>query len=178
MLFKKNFGKREVPELNTTSTADISFMLLILFLVTTSMDRNFGLPYQLPKPAPENLGRIEKVVDRRNVFEIDILDDGTILHNEEEVEADGLCASMKEFIMNLKHDENLSESPAKHIIMIKASDEAKYETYFAVENQVVNAYKQLRNEAAKKRFGKAYDDLNERQLKTIDEAIPQRVAEP
>lgn len=178
MLFRKNFGKREVPELNTTSTADISFMLLILFLVTTSMDRNFGLPYQLPKHAPENLEHMEKVVDRRNVFEINILPDGTILHNDEEIEAGALCASMKEFIMNPKHDENLSESPAKHIIMIKAADDAKYESYFAVENQVVNAYKQLRNEAAKKRFGKAYDDLNQRQLKTIDEEIPQRVAEP
>ncbi|MCQ2127955.1 MAG: biopolymer transporter ExbD [Bacteroidaceae bacterium] len=177
MLFKKNFSSHEIPELNTTSTADISFMLLILFLVTTSMDRNFGLPYQLSKPAPKHLEHIEKVVDRRNVFEIDLTADGKIIHNDEEVEADKLCAMMKEFIVNPKHDETLSESPAKHIILINADDNSKYESYFAVENQIVNAYKQLRNEASRKRFGKPYDALNDRQLQVIDEAIPQRVSE-
>lgn len=178
MLFKRNFRSREVPELNTTSTADISFMLLILFLVTTSMDRNFGLPYQLSKPVPENMQKEEKVVDHRNVFEIDLTADGKVLHDGEDVEIDKLCANLKEFIMNPKHDANLSESPDKHIILIKTDGDAKYEQYFAVENQIVNAYKQLRDAAAKKRFGKNYVDLTERQAKTIDEQIPQRVAEP
>ena len=178
MLFRKKFRKDEVPELNTTSTADISFMLLILFLVTTSMHSNFGMMRRLPRPVPQEMERQQTVVDRRNVFELTIKADGKVMKDEEELKIEDLSARLKTFIMNPDKDANLAESPQEHIIMIKTDPDALYDTYFKVENKVVNAYRELRNEAAKKRFGKDYRQLTQRQTDMIDKMIPQRISEP
>ena len=178
MLFRKSFRKDDVPELNTTSTADISFMLLILFLVTTSMHSNFGMLRQLPRPVPPEMEKEEMVVDRRNVFELMILTDGKVMKDDEEVRVEDLSARLRTFIMNPHHDATLAESPKEHIIMIRTAPDARYDTYFKVENQVVNAYKVVRNEAARKRFGKDYRDLTQRQTEIIDKMIPQRISEP
>lgn len=178
-LFSKKRGGEDAMELNTTSTADISFILLIFFLVTTSMDRNFGLVRMLPRPVPPELEKVDKYVDERNVFEIDIrAEEPKVTHNGEAVEMDKLCATLKQFIMNPDNDPGLSVSPEEHIIMINSDEAANYESYFEVENQVVNAYRELRKEMAQKRYGKDYTKLNQRQMETINKMIPQRISEP
>lgn len=177
MLFRKNYDADNAMELNTTSTADISFILLIFFLVTTSMDRNFGLMRQLPKAVPEEMEKTEKTIDRRNVCEINV-GNGAILANSEKIESDKLCAQLKEFIMNPEHNPNLAESPEKHLIVVHTDGDATYDDYFKVENQIVNAYNELRQTEAQKRFGKDYRMLTERQMKSINLAIPQMVSEP
>lgn len=177
MLFRKNNSAYDGMELNTTSTADISFILLIFFLVTTSMDRNFGLMRLLPRAIPENMERIDKTIDRRNVYEINI-GNGIILGNGEEIESEDLSKQLKQFIMNPEHNPNLAESPEKHIIVVRTDKDAKYDDYFKVENQIVNTYNELRQTEAQRRFGKDYKMLTERQMKSINTTIPQMVSEP
>lgn len=176
MAFGRIFNK-EVPELNTTSTADISFMLLIFFLVTTSMDSNFGLFHQLPRPVPPQMEKESKVIERRNIFELTITAEGKLLHGEEEVAMDKLCTTLEEFILNPHSNPMLAESPEKHIIMLRTDDEASYETYFKAKNQITIAYDQLRDKEAHKRFGRPYSQLNPRQLQSVDQTIPQRFTE-
>ncbi len=177
MLFRKDYDADNAMELNTTSTADISFILLIFFLVTTSMDRNFGLMRQLPKSVPEDIEKTDKTIDRRNVYEINVCN-GTILANGENIASDKLCAQLKEFIMNPEHNPNLAESPEKHLIVVHTDGDATYDDYFKVENQIVNAYNELRQAEAQKRFGKDYKMLTDRQVKSINLSIPQMVSEP
>ncbi len=176
-LFKKKIFSEGVPSLNTTSTADISFMLLILFLVTTSMDSNLGLLRLLPKPTQDNMERVQKDVEKRNIYVIDITNDNKVMHDGKDIDMTTLDRQLKEFVMNPKKKSTLCESPEKHIIMINSDDAANYETYFMVENCLINMYKDLRDDVAKRRFGHDYYELTERQQNSIKELIPQRVSE-
>lgn len=176
-VFKRRFRREGVPELNTTSTADISFMLLILFLVTTSMDSNFGLLRLLPKADDKQEETVQKDVDRRNVFTINITADDQIMHEDTELKDAEIIPLLKEFVMNPKGKSELSESPEKHIIMITCDEASHYDTYFRLENNIVRMYKQLREEESERRFGREFSQLTDRQKQTIRETIPQRISE-
>ena len=125
----------ETPGLNTTSTADISFMLLIFFLVTTSMDVDKGLLRQLPSPEPQNKERQESVVDKA----IRLTAGDTLLVNDRPMKV----AQLKDEVIHLVH-----RLGKKHLISVESDRDADYNLYFQMQNELMEAYSQLRNETS------------------------------
>ena len=167
MLIKRR--KHRVPELNTTSTADISFMLLIFFLVTTSMDIDRGLIRMLPPMDDESAEEQSPLrVSKANTMEFVVLPGDKVTLNGKAVKIESLRKDIADFIRHRGKD---------HLIYIDARPTASYDTYFRLQNELVAAYSLVRNEAARKRFGKAYAQCSEEQKDTVRELCPQRITE-
>jgi len=129
--------RHSVPGLNTASTADISFMLLIFFLITTSMDSDKGLGRGLPPLDPEEQQQQEMDIDRDKVLTIHLLEDGSLTINDEKTElTPAIRKRIKQFIV---------KTGPKHIIELHVNREADYDTYFRLQNQLVKSYAELKD---------------------------------
>lgn len=182
--------KRKVPGLNASSTADISFILLIFFLVTTSMDTDSGLARRLPPPPEENQEDAQIDVKERNVLKVRINSAGNLLCGEDYIEITQLCDRAKEFIKNEENRPNLPEKHLKnipllgqcaitdkHVISVQTDRGTPYNVYFQVQNELIRAYNELRDELSKAKFGKVYAALSEEQQAAIREYYPQKISE-
>lgn len=159
--------KHIVPALNTTSTADISFMLLIFFLVASSMDVDKGLLRQLP-PADTKEEPLEMDVSKERLMELKITGDNQLLLDGQPVEVSGLRNRVAEFV---------SRVGSKHLISIDADPNSSYETYFKMQNEIVVAYAMVRNELAKRKFGQPLSRLTNEKRDEVKALLPQRIAE-
>ena len=184
--------KRKMPGLNTSSTADISFMLLIFFLVTTSMDTDQGLARTLPKPPEDDQKDIELKVKERNILNIRINKDNYLLIGDDYATLADVKERAKEFIKNEENKPNLPELKPKkikglgnktmmvtenHVISVQTDRGTDYGVYFAVQDALVSAYNELRDELAKEEFGYKYESLTADQQKAIREVYPQKISE-
>lgn len=156
----------QIPELNTSSTADISFMLLIFFLVTSSMDTDKGLLRQLPPLPQEQTPPTDVRKDHVMQVTLDARDqlaiDGTLLTPKQ----------LKEQIMTF-----VVADRTEHVISIRTDRATTYEAYFRMQNAIVAAYAQLREAYARERFGKSYSELVEKQRDEVNQYYPQRISE-
>lgn len=182
--------KRDVPGINSSSTADIAFMLLIFFLVTTSMDTDRGLARRLPPP-PENKEKTDDIiVKERNIFQVRINKDNQLWVAGDWSDIKLLRAKAKEFIANPLNDPNLPEKhekvlpyfgnvmiTEKHVISVQNDLGTSYDAYLQVQNELVAAYNELRNELANAQFGKSFAECNEDQQKAIIDYYPQKISE-
>mgnify|MGYP003396916131 FL=1 len=159
--------KHIVPALNTTSTADISFMLLIFFLVASSMDVDKGLLRQLP-PADTKEEPLEVDVSKERLMELKITGDNQLMLDGQPVEVSGLRNRVAEFV---------SRVGSKHLISIDADPNSSYETYFKMQNEIVVAYAMVRNELAKRKFGQPLSRLTNDKRDEVKALLPQRIAE-
>ena len=182
--------KREVPELNSSSTADIAFLLLVFFLMTTSMAVNKGLARRLPPPVPAEQKTEDLKVKERNVFVVLINSEDQLLVRGEYTELADLREKAKEFIKNAGDDPNMPEKEPveveyfgtvlvtkNHVISLQNDRGTSYSAYINVQNELVAAYNELRNELAKAKFAKDYDDLDAEQQKAIQKIYPQKISE-
>ena len=184
--------KRTMPGVNATSTADIAFMLLIFFLTTTSMNTDKGLARRLPPPPDPSVKKQDDLkVKERNLLQVRINKDNQLMVGSEYLEVSQLKAKAKEFIANPNDDANLPEKHVKnipllggdvmvaenHIISVTNDVGTSYQAYIDVQNELVAAYNELRNEAAKANFGKNYAECDEDQKKAIRDYIPQKISE-
>lgn len=182
--------KRKMPGLNTSSTADISFMLLIFFLVTTSMDTDQGLARTLPKPPEEDELNNEIKVKERNILNIRINKDNYLMIGDDYVSLEEVKPRAKEFIANPENKSNLPELKPKqikllgtrmvtenHVISVQTDRGTSYGIYFQVQDQLVAAYNELRDELAKQEFGYKYEFLTKDEQKAIREVYPQKISE-
>ena len=160
--------QRETPGLNTTSTADISFMLLIFFLVTTSMDVDKGLLRQLPSPEPQKKEQQQSVVDKANLMALRLTAGDTLLVNGKPMKVSQLKEETIRFVHRLGK---------KHLISIESDRDADYNLYFQMQNQLMEAYSQLRNETAQKKYHRDYALLNNDQKEQVRNICPQRITE-
>lgn len=160
--------QRETPGLNTTSTADISFMLLIFFLVTTSMDVDKGLLRQLPSPEPQKKEQQQTVVDKANLMALRLTAGDTLLVNDKPMKVSQLKEETIRFVHRLGK---------KHLISIESDRDADYNLYFQMQNQLMEAYSQLRNETAQKKYHRDYALLNNDQKEQVRNLCPQRITE-
>ena len=181
--------KHRVPELNTTSTADISFMLLTFFLVTTSMDSDEGIVRQLP-PMPADKEQAVAEVKRRNVMVIAIDAADSLTCNGRPVAMAGLKDAVMEFIDNKSGRADLPERvwrdipllgrcsvTANHVVFIRADRAATYRAYFAVQDAVAAAYNELRDRLARRRFARRYAECTAEQQEAVREYYPVRLSE-
>ena len=184
--------KRDIPGINASSTADMAFILLIFFLVTTSMDTDRGLARRLPPPPDPNMQDTENIiVKERNVLQVRINKDNQLMVGSDYMEVADLRAKAKEFIANPNDDANLPEKHVvnipllggncmvteKHVISVTNDVGTSYQVYINVQNELVAAYNELRNEKANEVFGKTYAECNEDEQKAIREFYPQKISE-
>lgn len=158
--------EHRVPGLNTTSTADISFMLLIFFLVTTNMDVDKGLTRQLP-PA-DRQEQQESFVAEGTTMAIRITADNRLLVDDKPLAVGRLRQRVEAFVRRVGR---------RHVITLDADPAASYDAYFHVQNELVAAYNNLRNQAALRLFGHEYAALSQKQKDEVRDACPQRIAE-
>lgn len=183
-------AKKKVPEVNSSSTADIAFLLLVFFLCTTTMAVNKGLARRLPPPVPAEQKTQDLKVKERNVFVVLINSNDQLLVQGEYLDVKDLKEKAKEFIKNDANSENLPEKEVieveyfgnvavtkNHVISLQNDRGTSYSAYIEVQNELVAAYNELRNDIAKAKFGQIYDDLSEDQQKAIQKIYPQKISE-
>ena len=168
-------SKREQPAINASSMADIAFLLLIFFLVTTTIDVDKGIAVKLPpysEEEPDNL-RLKK----RNVYRVVVNAQNQLLVRGEQMNVGMLRDNAKKFISNNGVDPELSESPKRAIISLQNDRGTKYETYITVYNELKAAYNELWDDEAQNKFGFKFDDLDREQQKEITAAVPLVISE-
>jgi biopolymer transport protein ExbD len=181
---------RKVPGLNSSSTADISFILLIFFLVTTSMDTDTGLARQLPPWDPDAQEDDVKIKER-NILLISINKNNEILCRGSEVQVSELTEIAKEFIVNPENKANLPvkenfEIPGfgnvistanKHVISLSTDRTTGYEIYFKVQNELTRAYDELRDDWCLETFNHHFMDCTEEQQSYAKAMYPSKISE-
>lgn len=183
-------GKRSVPEINSSSTADIAFLLLIFFLITTSMDTDRGLARRLPPPPEKDQKLDDIIVKERNVLAVRLNSNDQLMCGSDYITIKQLRQRAKEFIANPYNDEKLPEKHSKnipffgnvmitenHVISLQNDRGTSYQAYIDVQNELVAAYNELRNELAQEKWQKDYNQLDEEQQKAIREYYPQKISE-
>ena len=182
---------KKIPEINASSMADISFLLLIFFLVTTSMDVNQGLARRLPPPIPPDQKVEDTDINKRNLFVVKINWENKLLVQGQELDIKQLRAKAKEFIAN---PEDKADMPKlfeedfgqpfgtlkytkEHVISVQNDMETQYQAYLDVQNELVAAYNELREECAQQYFHKSYNELDEEWQKKISKIYPQKISE-
>ena len=181
-----------MPGINSSSTADIAFMLLIFFLTTTSMDTDRGLARRLPNPPDPNVKQNDDIiVKERNVLQVRLNKDNQLMVGSEYLDIKQLRAKAKEFVANPNNEESLPEKhlknipllggdcmiTEKHVISVQNDVGTSYQAYIDVQNELVAAYNELRNELAKEKFGMDYIECSEDQQKAIRDFYPQKISE-
>lgn len=159
--------KRNIPELNTTSTADISFMLLTFFLVTSSMDSDKGLARRLPPPEDKEQN-IEVDAQKDNVIDVEI-------DAQDKLTCDGKTVSLKQ--MKARVMALAKSKPTQHIVSVKADPQASYDAYFKMQDAIVSAYNTVRNQQALKLYGHSYAECSQGERTAIAQQYPQRISE-
>lgn len=181
--------RKEVPVLNTTSTADISFMLLIFFLVTSSMNTDKGLPRQLPPPE-DTTEEQEVEIKQRNVLELELDADDRLTLNGESADYAELTQRVAEFVANKGEDPSLPEKSERevhlfglvkvsdrHVIKIQVNRNTSYNAYFEMQNAIARGYNNLRDRLARSRFGHAYAVCSQEERDAVAMVYPKRISE-
>ena len=180
---------RKTPGLNTQSTADIAFLLLCYFLMTSTMDQQSGLQRRLPPMPDQNQKTEDTKVNKRNIIIVKINSSDRLFAGDQLLDVSQLKDKIKEFITNPNNDPNLPEREMKNIegygeypvskgvISLQNDRGTSYRAYFAVQNELVKAINEVRDDFCKQNYGKAYTFLTEDQQKIVREAIPQNISE-
>lgn len=179
---------RKIPEINAGSMADIAFLLLIFWLVTTTMDTDTGIVRRLPPPP--DLSITPPPIKERNVFNV-------LVNKSDRLFVDGrigdirtLKMDTKEFLSNPNNREDLPEKRAeeikylgsyqvsKGIISLKNDRGTSYDMYIQVQNELTAAVNELRDELSKQKFGVKFSELtSDDYIQAIQKAIPMSISE-
>ena len=197
--------RKGAPEVNAGSMADIAFLLLIFFLVTTTIETDAGLDRMLPPIEPPDT---DVVIKQKNIFTVSINKSGQLLVEEELMNLEDLRDAAIAFLDNGgapagspeycnycqgKRDASSSDNPQKAIISLRNDRETAYKTYITVQNELVGAYNDLRNRESRRLYNRDFteieseylnpetpssvrDELKEK-VQRIQELFPQKLSE-
>ncbi|MEK9750398.1 MAG: biopolymer transporter ExbD [Flavobacteriaceae bacterium] len=197
--------RKGAPEVNAGSMADIAFLLLIFFLVTTTIETDAGLDRMLPPIEPPDT---DVIIKQKNIFTVNINKNGQLLVEEKLMDIQDLRAEAIAFLDNGgspsgtpeycnyckgKRDAGSSDNPQKAIISLKNDRETPYSTYITVQNELVAAYNDLRNRESRRLYGRDFtemeseylnpetpssvrDELKEK-VQRVQELFPQKLSE-
>ncbi|WP_431157777.1 biopolymer transporter ExbD [Winogradskyella poriferorum] len=178
--------RRQPATVNAGSMADIAFLLLIFFLVTTTISADKGLLRQLPPFCPTGENCIADI-EERNLLRIMINGKNEVLVNDEVLKIENIKDAIITFVDNngsnscnyCKGPKSLeaSEHPKKAILSLSHAKEANYEQYVSVQDEITKAYYKLRYDYSKTIFNKEPDELSQNELKEVKSAYPFVVSE-
>jgi biopolymer transport protein ExbD len=191
--------KRKAPSINSSSSADLAFTLLIFFLVVTSMDTDEGLTRLLPRWTEE---QTNQDIKKRNILNVLVNANNDLMVADDFGKVDELCEIAKNFIkaegdfagdrgpeyiqVNPEKSPELvqffgadTKTPKNHVISLQSDYGTSYEMYIKVQNELVAAYNQLREELSQQKFGKPYDEeeLSKEQMQAIKDYYPMNISE-
>lgn len=191
--------KRKAPGINASSSADLAFTLLIFFLVVTSMDTDEGLTRLLPRWTEE---QTNQDIKKRNILNVLINANNELMVGDNVEEVANLKEKAKNFIsaqgeftgergpemvqVNPEKSPELAaffgtgtKTPKNHVISLQSDYGTSYEKYIAVQNELVAAYNELREELAKNKFGKHYseEELSKEEMQAIKDYYPMNISE-
>ncbi|HJC78440.1 MAG TPA: biopolymer transporter ExbD [Candidatus Alistipes merdipullorum] len=186
-------NKRKIQEINAGSMADISFLLLIFFLVATTMNVDTGLMRVLPPMPPEDQKVEDQKVKERNLLLVFVSASGNIMAGDENMDIHGIKDKAKDFILNTYDDENLPEKEdqefelpdgskwvypvSKGVVSLQTARDTNYNIYLMVQNELTRAFNEIRDEVAMEKFGAKLIDLPEEERNVITKAIPLAISE-
>ena len=182
-------ASKKTPEINSSSTADIAFLLLCYVLMTSTMGEDSGLQRRLPPMPNENQEVQDQKINRRNIIVVKINAQDRLLAGSDAIDVSLLKDRIKDFLTNPTDDPNLPEKEVKDIegfgaypvskgvISLQNDRGTSYQAYIAVQNELVKAINELRDDFSKRYYGKVYTQLTEEQQKIAREAIPQNISE-
>jgi biopolymer transport protein ExbD len=179
-------NKRALPEINAGSMADIAFLLLIFFLVTTTMDVDSGISRKLPEWVPPT--EPPPPIKKKNIFTVVVNSNDQLLAEEEYMDLKDLRDATKAFLINNgdgtcdycvggRRDPTSSDNPNKAIVSLVNDRGTSYELFISVQNELTAAYNELRDELANRTYGKSFEDLTKEQQDQMAEAFPQKISE-
>lgn len=180
---------KKTPEINSSSTADIAFLLLCYFLMTSTMGEDSGLQRRLPPMPNENQQAENQKINRRNIIIVKINSQDRLLAGSDPIDVSLLKDRIKEFLTNPTDDPDLPEKEVKDIegfgaypvskgvISLQNDRGTSYRAYIAVQNEIVKAINELRDEFSVRYYGKKYDQLDEDHQEIVKDAIPQNISE-
>ena len=185
--------KKNIPEINASSQADIAFTVLIFFLVVSTMDIDTGIVRVLPPMADPNVKQEDIKVKERNLLLVFVSGSGNIMAGGKVISLNALKDKAKEFILNPLDDKDLPEKKATEIempdgskwsypvsegvISLQNTRDTSYQVYIQVQNELTRAFNEVRDEVAMAKFGKKFADLDEAERKVITKAIPMKISE-
>ncbi len=183
-------ARRKAPEVNAGSMADIAFLLLIFFLVTTTMETQTGIFRKLPP--------MEKVdnppkIQERNLLVVLVNKFDQIQVNGEEVKVEDITRKTREFIENKAGREDFPEKQKKDIKGFGEAEVSKgvvslqndrgttYEVYIAVQDALATAFAEIRDEKARELYKKSYtqliEDEEDEKVDVIKQIVPMSISE-
>ncbi|NLA15580.1 MAG: biopolymer transporter ExbD [Bacteroidales bacterium] len=176
-------------EINAGSMADIAFLLLIFFLVTTTMDVETGIQRRLPPMPDENQQTEVEQINKRNIMVVLINQSDRLFAGGQEMHITMLKDKVKEFIIN---PANLPDLPEKRerdieglgsimvsraVVSLQNDRGTSYDAYIQVQNELVKAFNEVRDEFGMQHFGKKYSSLDDDQQRIVREAVPMNLSE-
>ena len=180
---------KKIPAINSSSTADIAFLLLCYFLMTTTMGSQTDLSRRLPPMPTEEQQQENQKVNRRNIITVKINSQDRIFAGGEPIDISMLKDKIREFLTNPRNDENLPERVmtdiegfgqypvSKGVISLQNDRGTSYRQYIAVQNELVKAVNEIRDEFSLNNYGKKFIQLDEEKQEIVKKAIPQQISE-
>ncbi len=179
-------NNRAIPEINAGSMADIAFLLLIFFLVTTTMDVDSGINRKLP-PWDPDLIEDPPPIKKKNIFTVLVNSNDRLLVEDEYMDIKDLREATIRFLDNngdgsctycqgLRSPQS-SDNPGKAIVSLVNDRGTSYKLYISVQNELAAAYNELRDREAQRLYGVAFDDLSEAQQEEVQDMYPQKISE-
>ncbi len=185
--------KRQIKEINASSMADIAFLLLIFFLVATTMNVDTGITRQLPAIPPEDQKPEDMDVNKRNLLAVYVTKFDAIAVGGAQIDLSQLKDKVKEFILNPADDPSLStrkltdiemadgsiwQYPVSEGIVSLTNDrETSYEMYIHVQNELTRAFNEMRDDVAMAKFNRKFADLEEADRTAVAKAVRQAISE-
>ncbi|MBQ8863453.1 MAG: biopolymer transporter ExbD [Rikenellaceae bacterium] len=186
-------SKKKIPEINASSQANISFILLIFFLTATTMNTDTGIPRVLPAMPDENQKTEDLDIRERNLLLVFINTYDQIMVGGKPMDITEVKEKAKEFILNPANEENLPESEdtefelpdgtkwtypvSKGVISLQNDRGTSYTAYIQVQNELVRAFNEVRDEVSMEKFGKKFAELDEDVRSVVQKAVPQKISE-
>ena len=186
-------AKKKAGEINSSSMADIAFLLLIFFLVTTTMDVDTGMKRTLPPWIDPTEQQNDVDVNERNVLKVNVSRSGAIMVGTEEYRSNDLrrvgehSRLSREVYFFLVDPERSNKKDteidganykvSEGLVSLKADDETEYKIYLKVQDELTHAFNLYRDDIARQVYGKKYDELDDLEAQHVRKAVPMKISE-
>ena len=180
---------KRIQEINAGSMADIAFLLLIFYLVSTTMNVDSGLQRMLPPYIDPSEQQQTNKVNKRNTLLVFVDAHDRLMVQSQIAQVEDLNGIVKEFILNPQDREDMPEKVmekidligeypvGKGLVSLQNDRATSYDMYMRVQNELVRAFNELRDDLAADKFGRKFDELSDDEKKAIQTAIHLRISE-